>query len=196
MGNPQWDVLLVGDGSGSGWAHACGWAATLICRRHQARRFFYGGMDCGSVNFAESMPYIQAITWYDAHHGKALLKQLGMLRVHILTDSQVIAGWGTKAMQGHSELPRKHIGLFSAMREYRRLGYHCNFHWAPRMTTELNWAADLMAGLTRREVINAGDQSYVVGKDPAIRAANAIGNLTFFDPDTEQPLDPYAHNAS
>ena len=134
MGNPQWDVILVGDGSGSGWAHACGWAATLICRRHQARRFFYGGMDCGSVNFAESMPYVQAITWYDAHHGKALLKQLGMLRVHILTDSQVIAGWGTKAMQGHSEIPRKHIGLFSAMREYRRLGYHCNFHWAPRMT--------------------------------------------------------------
>jgi hypothetical protein len=151
-------------------------------------------MDCGSVNIAESMPYVQALTWYDQHHGKMLLKELGMLNVHILTDSQVVAQWGTRAMQSHSELPRKQLGLFAAMREYRRLGYQCQFHWAPRMTTELNWAADLMAGLARREVINALDPSYVAGSDPAVRAANAIGNLVFYDPDSGNQLDPYTVN--
>ena len=153
-------------------------------------------MDCGSVNFAESMPYIQALTWYDAHHGKKLLKQLGHLNVHILTDSQVIARWGTQSMQaGLVDLPRKHLAIYSAMREYRRLGYHCHFHWAPRMTTETNWAADLMAGITRREVINAADPAYVAGPDFATRAANVIDNLRFYDPDTGQQLDPYAVNA-
>lgn len=196
IGNPSWDLLIVGDGSGSGWHHACGWAATLVCNRTQGRRFFYGGMDNGSVNFAESMPYIHALTWYDKHYGKELLQNLGHLNVHILTDSQVIAQWGTQAMQPDnvSELPRKQLILFAGLREFRRLGYHCRFHWAPRMTSEFNWAADVIAGLARAEVMKAADPSYVIGNDHATRAANAIGNLVFHDPLTGQPLNPYNVN--
>lgn len=195
LGNPPWDLFIVGDGSGSGWAHACGWAATVIDRNHDARRFFYGAMDCGSVNFAESMPYIQALTWYDTHYGKELLQRLGYLRVVILTDSQVIAQWGNRAMAPEAaDLPRKQLALWAAMRELRRVGYHCTFHWAPRMTTELNWAADLMAGLTRHAVIQALDPAYIAGADPAIRAANAVGNLVFYNPETGERLDPYGIN--
>ncbi len=195
IGNPKWDLLIVGDGSGSGWAHACGWAATLVDNRRQARRFFYGAMDCGSVNFAESMPYVQALTWYDNHYGKDDLHALGYLSVHILTDSQVIATWGNKAMQAEGGMPpRKQLALWSGMRELSRLGYHCVFHWAPRMTTELNWAADLMAGLTRQEVQLAANPAYAVGADHATRAANAVGNLIFHDPETGDRLDPYRIN--
>src|SRR5690606_3956202 len=82
------DMLIVGDGSGPGWQHASGWAATVVCMRHHARRFFYGAMNCGSGNMAELMPYIQTLTWYDTHYGRELLKTLGYLNVHILTDSQ------------------------------------------------------------------------------------------------------------
>ena len=195
LGNPQWDILLVGDGSGSGWAHAAGWAATIVDnRQNQARRFFYGACDCGSVNLAETMPYLQALTWYDVHHGREMLRQVGFLRVHILTDSQVIATWGNRAMAPTGEVPRKMPVFWAGMRELRRLGYHCQFHWAPRMTTELNWAADLMAGITRREVINALDPTYVSGADPATRAANAVGNLVFYNPETGERLDPYDIN--
>lgn len=196
LGNPACDVFIVGDGSGSGWAEACGWAATLIDLRNQARRFFYGGMDCGSINFAEAMPYVQALTWYDVHYGKQMLKQLGHLNVHILTDSQVIARWGNAAVHASEHLPRKMIALWATVRELRRLGYHCKFHWAPRMTTELNWAADLIAGISRREIMNAMDPAYVNGADPATRAAAAIGNLIFHDPETGDRLDPYRLNPS
>ena len=196
LGNPRWDLLIVGDGSGSGWDKACGWAATLIDNTRHARRFFYGAMDCGSVNFAESMPYIQALTWYDQHHGKETLRELGFLNVHILTDSQVIATWGTQAMQLESELPRKQLAIWSAMRELRRVGYHCTFHWAPRLTTGLNWAADIMAGISRVEIERAGDPTYINGNTHAIRAANAIGNLVFHDPLTGLRLDPYTINPS
>ena len=194
IGNPRWDVLIVGDGSGSGWAQACGWAATLIDNRRQARRFFYGGMDCGSVNFAEAMPYVQSLTWYDHHYGKESLEQVGFLNVHILTDSQVIAQWGTRAQQSEGDLPRKMLAIWATMREYRRLGYHCTYHWAPRLTTTLNWAADIMAGICRREVTAAFDPAYIAGADHAIRAANAIGNLVFHDPETGLRLDPYQLN--
>ncbi len=186
----------MGDGSGSGWAKACGWGAILIDNRDR-RRFFYGAMDCGSVNFAESMPYIQALTWYDNHHGKEILEQIGYLNVHILTDSQVIATWGNKAMLPEGgDPPRKQLALWAGMRELRRVGYHCVFHWAPRMTTELNWAADLLAGLSRREVEQAIAPEYIIGGDPATRAANAIGNLVFHDPETGLRLDPYRLNQS
>lgn len=197
LNNPAWDLFIVGDGSGSGWAHACGWACTLIDRRQQARRFFYGAMDCGSVNFAESMPYIQALTWYDNNFGKEALESVGFLRVIILTDSQVIAQWGNRAMQPEvADVPRKQLMIWAAMRELRRVGYHCEFRWAPRMTTELNWAADLMAGLTRQAVIDAFDPKNVAGADPAIRAANAVDNLVFYDPETGTRLDPYSINPS
>jgi len=195
MQNPQWDVLLVGDGSGSGWDGACGWAATLITNQPiPIRRFFYGAMDCGSVNFAESMPYIQALTWYDNQHGKERLRTRGHLQVHVLTDSQTIATWGNRAMGPTQDVPRKQFAIWAAMKELRRNGYHCQFHWAPRQTTELNWAADLIAGLSRGAIMRANDPAEVEGDNHATRAANAIDNLRFYDPETGQPLDPHALN--
>ena len=195
IGNPQCDIFIVGDGSGSGWAHACGWASVLIDMQTGDRRLFYGGMDCGSVNFAESMPYLQSLTWYDNHRGKDLLQQLGHLNVVVLTDSQVIANWGNRTMSPEGgDPPRKQLALWGGMLALRRVGYHCRFHWAPRMTTELNWAADLMAGLTRREVMNAADPTYVAGTDYATRAAAAVGNLVFHDPESGRPLSPYEVN--
>jgi len=195
IGNPPWDLLLVGDGSGTGWNQACGWACTLIEKQSNLRRFFYGGMDSGSINLAEVMPYLQGLTWYDANVGKERLQKLDYLRVVVLTDSQVTAHWGNQAMGSvDASVPRKQLGFYAAMRELRRVGYHCTFHWAPRMTTDLNWVADLMAGLTRQEVIRAANPTYVFGADHAVRAANAISNLVFHDPTTGARLTPYALN--
>ena len=195
IGNPPWDLLVIGDGSGSGWNEACGWACTLISNHQQLRRFFYGAMDCGSINLAEAMPYLQSLTWYDVHHGKERLKALGYLRVHILTDSQVTANWGNQAMSGeYAEPPRKLLAFYAGIRELRRVGYHCTFHWAKRLTTELNWAADLIAGLSRKEIIKAGNPAYVSGADHAARAANALGNMVFYDPHTGDALNPYLLN--
>lgn len=193
----QWDLLLVGDGSGSGWAQCCGWAAVLIDRNHlldrnlYGRRFFYGAADPGSVNFAESMPYMQAINWYDVQYGRQLLHTKGVLNVHVLTDSQVIANWGNRATQPTTDLPRKAIPAWAAIREYSRLGYHFTMHWAPRMTTELNWAADLIAGLARRHVKEAMGE---LGSSMADRAAAALDRVTFCDPATGQSLSPYHIN--
>ena len=195
IGNPRWDLFIVGDGSGSGWDGAAGWASTLIDNnQQQARRFFYGACNSGSVNFAETMPYLQAMTWYDAHFGKELLKQKGTLHVCILTDSQVIANWGNKAATTQARPPRKMRAYWAGLRDLRMLGYTFQFYWAPRMTTALNWAADLMAGLTRQEVIKAANPEYIRGENHAERAAAAVANLVFYDPETNTPLNPYNVN--
>lgn len=194
----SWDLLIVGDGSGSGWASSCGWASVLVDRNNlvgramHGRRFFYGAMNQGSVNLAESMPYLHALQWYDANFGKNLLRTRGTLNVHILTDSQTIAHWGTRAMQPGTEVPRKGLAVWAAMREFRRVGYHCHMHWAARMTTDMNWVADAIAGLSRTQMKEALD--ITIDPSIAIRAAQALDQVVFCDPDTGEPVNPYLIN--
>lgn len=193
-----WDLLLVGDGSGSGWANHCGWGGVLVDRNNlvgrnfHGRRFFYGAMNQGSVNLAESMPYLHSLQWYDANFGKELLRSRGTLNVHILTDSQTIAQWGTRAMTPGTDVPRKGLVVWAAMRELRRVGYRCQMHWAPRLTTEMNWCADLIAGLCRVQM----QAALAVNLDDTIanRAAQAFDQLVFRDSETGEPLTPYQFN--
>ena len=188
---PRSGLTVVGDGSGSTWERGCGWASILIDHETRGRRAFFGAMNLGSVNFAEAMPYVQALNWFDAQFGKERLKRLGSLPVHILTDSQVTAQWGTQASQIGGVLPRKHAALWAAMREYQRLGYQCVWHWAPRLTTELNWLADLIAGLSRRGLEEYDQDAH----DLRLRAINALQAIQFCPPGSAQPLDPYGYNS-
>lgn len=188
-GITTWDILVVGDGSGSTWDRACGWASVLVDRESRGRRAFYGAMNLGSVNFAESMPYLQALNWYDANVGKARLKQQDHINVHIITDSQVVAQWGVSA-QNQPHPPRKHLPVWAGMRAYYELGYRCTWHWAPRMTTQFNWLADCIAGLSRRG-LEAYDQE---AHDLRQRAITALAQTRFVIPGTDVPLDPYMWN--
>src|SRR5688572_22541252 len=60
-----WDVFIVGDGSGCKWDAGCGWSGILVDRETRGRKLFAGAATVGSVNFAEAMPYCQALNWYD-----------------------------------------------------------------------------------------------------------------------------------
>lgn len=193
LGNPKYDVLIVGDGSGTGWATACGWACTLVIKNPENRRFFYGGMDTASINMAESMPYLHALTWYDNNGGYDRLKLVGHLDVLILTDSEVTANWGNQAMQPYPvEVPRKQVGIYAALREYGRLGYNCKFVWIPRQSNGFNYMADLIAGITRRTVIAVNNDMLGDVSQIATRTAQAIDNMVVMDPNTKQVLTPYA----
>lgn len=146
----DWDIVIVGDGSGSGWTDCCGWASVLIERLTQGRRTFYGGMNVGSINLAELMPYLHAITWFDAKFGKDRFQRKPTLSVHILTDSEVTVNNGQKMMRG--QIPKAQSALWMAMQQFFRQGYMFHFHWIPRESCGLNWLADSLAGNTRRAV--------------------------------------------
>lgn len=150
LGINDWDLVLVGDGSGSGWSSGCGWACVLVDRFTKMRELFCGGMNLGSVNLAETMPYVHALTWYDSQYGKERLKQTGLLNVHVITDSMVIAEQGTQVMQPDRPLPRTQRLPWADMRELHAMGYHLTYHWLGRSTTLLNWCADLIASLARK----------------------------------------------
>lgn len=155
---PRWDVLLVGDGSGTGWNDGIGYAVGMVDRHTRTSKFMYGAMYPASVNFAEQMPYLHALTWFHANGGRDIVKSLGQLHVPIVTDSQVIASHGAQASDMSQSLPTTQTFLWAQWRELLRYGYVCSFHWAPRSTSLLNWACDLLASLARGAALGKDDR--------------------------------------
>lgn len=160
----DWDIVLVGDGSGSGWLDPCGWASVLIEKLTDCRRTFYGGMNAGSINLAELLPYVHALSWYHARFGEdRLARSHGILRVHILTDSEVTKNVGTRVML-HGTLPKGNRAMWATILEFGRMGYRMTFHWIGRETMALNWLCDALAGNARAAVKDIVLQD-LTGKD-------------------------------
>jgi hypothetical protein len=152
-------------------------------------------MNFGSVNLAEMMPYLQALSWYHHSHGKARLKQKCPLLVHVITDSQVTALHGNRTASGHEDIPKVgHRALWAAMREFKALGYQIEYHWAERSDSGLNYLADLIAGLSRREIKHVNIDLTGVDGVLSVRGANAIGQVTFCDPETGNQISSYEIN--
>jgi hypothetical protein len=152
-----WDVLIIGDGSGSWWDGACGWACTLIDRHLDRRRVFYGALSTGSIAIAEMLPTVHAMLWYDQFHGKARKSQLGRstLEVHVVTDNDATAGhWETltKNTHGAQKLRRKRP-LWNVLIQLERGGYIFHFHWVARDQIGLNQTADRVSKLSRAVII-------------------------------------------
>lgn len=189
----QWDLLLIGDGSGSAWDLPNGWATVLIDQETRGRKLFFGAASKGSVNMAEAMPYFQAMFWFHNAHGVDRIKRRGALQVHIITDSQVTVNHGRKAANLKEALPKiPHRPIWAGMREFGYMGYEFHWHWAPRSTNNLNWASDLIAALARREILLLGqdfDTRGFSGTALAARAAESMANVQFQDPADGSPID-------
>ena len=150
-----WDVLLIGDGSGSGWDIGVGWSCIVIDRYTKTRKLVHGGGSTGTVNIAELMAYVHAMLWYSTHIGKELRKQYPRktLNVHVITDSRVIVNQGERVAERNMD-GIANRALWASISDIARQGYTFHWHWIERLTNELNWAADQMAGSARKAVKN------------------------------------------
>lgn len=172
----DWDALIVGDGSGSGWNLACGWAAVLVDRRLSLRKDLHGAMNAGTSYLAELLPYVQAISWYAEGPGRALLLSLrrhdprATVRVHVVTDSEIVA------RQGDGKASRRKGGCYWKMIEaLEAAGFETRWHWMARNRLGLNRLCDYLAGLCRRSVdtvgavtLPAGTSVYDYNPDPLV----------------------------
>ena len=142
---PQaWDLLLIGDGSGSNWNFECGWGCVSIQSDTMARKAWYGAMSSGTVNFAEIMAYIQPLTWY-VHREQRLRKEgFGSTyrNVHILTDSRYVQKQGER---GDARGKLKNKALWHLFNSFSSQGIIVHWHWIPRESVELNQFADRLS---------------------------------------------------
>ena len=150
----NWDVLLIGDGSGSGAEAPCGWAVTIVDRLTGRRRLLAGALTMGSITVGELMPYVTAMDHFDTvmrtpQHRKDLSIPLN-LNVHIFTDSSHTANAGNKL---HSRA--KHGALWAAISHLENHGYTFTWHWFERNNPfKLHKLMDEMASELRERVLN------------------------------------------
>ena len=64
LGITNWDVLIIGDGSGSTWQRAAGWGAVVIDRATNIYSNLCGSFNIGTSTIAEIMPYVYSLIWY------------------------------------------------------------------------------------------------------------------------------------
>ncbi len=175
----EWDILIIGDGSGTGWDDANAYASVLVDRETRGRKTCWGGNRYGSINLAEMEAYLKPLFWFDNTYGRERLKRKSPLHVHIISDSQVTCTHGTKAAMLEGPLPDvSHRPMWAAMRELARMGYYLRYHWAPRCTSGLNMLSDLIAGLSRAELLNQDEAIEGLSQ----RVWEAVRNLTIVEP--------------
>ena len=169
----DWDLVLVGDGSGSNYERQCGWASISIEHQTFERQYWYGAMNYGTVNLAEMLAYLQPLSWYAAREDerrresrKNKQNYKSFRNVHIITDSKYCK------QQGESDnlSPKKNGGFWRIFDTFTRHGIILHWHWIPRESVELNILVDQVAKETRlllkqndiREVVERDQQGKII----------------------------------
>lgn len=181
---PEWDVLLVGDGSGSKWEVGSGWCCTLVERVTGMRQQFWGGMNLGTVPIAEIMPYVHALLWY-ADRKTKLIKTHKATRVLIVCDNQPLMQQGQQLARG-ARTPNSldsNRPLWRALIGFQSEGFKLHFHWIERVTIALNRYADAMASTARKSIRDAP-----LPRHTRLKSAIDIYDVNI---DEHEPLLPY-----
>lgn len=181
---PEWDVILIGDGSSSKWEVGAGWGCTLIERKTGHREVFWGGMNLGTVPIAEIMAYVHAMLWYSAELERRS-KTHQKTRVLVICDNKPLMQQGEQLVRG-SRTPGSldsNRALWRALIGYQQEGFAFHFHWIERVTIALNRYADTLASVSRRAT------KAVV--PPCDTRTKCVLDIYDINVDEHEPLVPY-----
>lgn len=151
----NWDLLLVGDGSGSTAEKCAGYGVTVVYRDGNFRRTLLGGFSCISIPVAELFPYIHALWFFHDAMGKDIIRRRGRaISTVILCDNEMIVHQGMGLSQ------RKHMApWWEAYSSIERMGYITKWIHVYRSTVALNEMADFMS-VRSRVSIEALDKEF------------------------------------
>lgn len=139
----EWDVAIIGDGSGQRWDIGAGWASILVDKRSRRRKLFYGGMNCGTVYISEIMPYLHAMQWYSWYLTEHVENRKPTIRVHCVTDNKAVATQGAMLRSGVVPASiKKQRELWMALGAFAQRGLLLDFTFVPRSEIALNVYAD------------------------------------------------------
>lgn len=149
--DPDWDLILVGDGSVDNDTKTCGWAVTLFDRAAGTKKTFFGAASSGSCLLGELMPYAQAILWFSRFKGRKLLKQKPRIKAYIATDSQIIASQGSSLKKFMADARRIQVTrpLWITFDQLAGMGYEFNWKWVKRGVLEANRDMNRLAQAVR-----------------------------------------------
>lgn len=153
----EWDLLLVGDGSGSKYGYPVGWGCVALKPNQMSRKVYWGGANNGTVNVAEAMAYLIPLTEYAAEVQAAAKKStrgMDAKNVHIITDSRYVQQRGNQT--GNIQY-KKNSAIWSGFEVFNRQGIFLHWHHAPRETVGLNFVADILSKEARKLFVGSND---------------------------------------
>jgi ribonuclease HI len=138
---PDFDLLLVGDGSGTVYTRPAGWACAAYDRVRARVTVHAGVLSCGTNNLAELAPYLQALWYHHQDHGQ---NPQTPARVVIVSDSEVTVRCGNR------QYARGANGcLWAGLDWFERRGYRLAWRHVRRGSNAWNVWADRVAGHVR-----------------------------------------------
>ncbi len=141
----DWDIVIFGDGSGSNWSRAIGWAGVVIDRASWHRELFYGSSNKGTVNVGELLPFIQGLTWWlDWAKKKDLSRQVR--KVWCISDSAHTVQTGK--CRDKRDI-RANRGLWLVLALLEREGFELHWQHMHRATAAMNCLADHLSRQAR-----------------------------------------------
>lgn len=140
-GNPAWDLLVIGDGSGQGYVRKdgtdspIGSASVSIDRQSGLRHAIISGVSCGTVNQAEALCTLDALRYdlYKVHSGRLP----GSRRVVIFSDSEVTVKTGNGIYR-----PSFNPDIWASFDWFRQQGYQLTWFFVERNSNPLAVAID------------------------------------------------------
>jgi ribonuclease HI len=147
LGLPDFDLLLVGDGSGTVYHQPAGWACVAHDRRQQQVTLHRGAATCGTNNFAELFPYVQAL-WH--HHQEHRQVPAVPVCVQVVSDSELTVRCGNGLY-----VRRANGCLWSSVGWFEQNGYQIAWRHVPRNSNAWSALMDSLAGKARRLVLES-----------------------------------------
>lgn len=169
----DWDILLVGDGSGHlpGKNKACGWACISVERKSLERKLWYGSTNVGDISFAEMMAYLAPLNYFadrEVKNGSLYEPKI----VYVITDALFVANRAQSLKSGI----KKDASIWQVFKQYVNSGLDIRWRWAKRNSSELNHLADIVSKLARTSVSEAD----LLAKIPSVcKSFSSTENLLY-----------------
>jgi ribonuclease HI len=142
---PTIDLLLIGDGSGTVYDKPAGWGCVAYDHRQQQVTLHAGALTTGTNNFAELMPYVQALWFHHQDHGQAPVTPVSVV---IVSDSEVTVRCGNKRYAR-----RANACVWSAISWFETNGYQLHWHHVRRNSNGWSAFMDNIAGQARQLLV-------------------------------------------
>jgi len=145
----KWDVLLIGDGSGTTWDKPVGWSVILLDLVTGRRQLLTGARNRGSINRVELQPYLEALAYhyYGLYKGNLPPR---IIDVHVISDSEVTVKCG------RGEYQRKtNNDLWCMLDFWKTKGYNLTWHYVKAHVPgepEAHVLTDKVAGESRKRM--------------------------------------------
>ena len=145
LGLADYDLLLVGDGSGTVYHRPAGWACVAHDIRKRQITLHAGAVTAGTNNYAELAPYVQALWHHHQDHGRDPTLPV---RVQVVSDSELTVRCG------NGRYARKaNACLWASLEWFERHGYCLAWRHVPRNSNAWSAWMDAVGGRVRQMLL-------------------------------------------